>query len=69
MPLHVTVDVSRSIDVTQYFRCPIVMGPGLAKQWGLHRNFDYLTCDLTRHMKAIGIAVLPADQWIESYDK
>eukprot|EP00959_Pyramimonas_sp_CCMP1952_P445172 9321494-Pyramimonas_sp.AAC.1 len=69
MPTHVKVDVSRFIDVMQCFRCLTVMGPGLSKQWTVGPNFDYLTSDLARHMKARGIAVLRADQWIDSYDK
>eukprot|EP00959_Pyramimonas_sp_CCMP1952_P284888 5955912-Pyramimonas_sp.AAC.1 len=63
------VDVSRFIDVIQYFRCPTVMGPGKAKQWGVHPNFDYHTADLTRHMQARGIAVFFSEQWVESYDR
>eukprot|EP00959_Pyramimonas_sp_CCMP1952_P058993 1232136-Pyramimonas_sp.AAC.1 len=45
------------------------MAPGLSKQWRLSPNFDYLTSDLTRHMKVRGIVVPPADQWIDSYDR
>eukprot|EP00959_Pyramimonas_sp_CCMP1952_P444568 9308528-Pyramimonas_sp.AAC.1 len=52
MPVHVQVDLSRFIDVMQYFRCPAVMGPGKAAQWGVHPNFDYLTGDLIKTMQS-----------------
>eukprot|EP00959_Pyramimonas_sp_CCMP1952_P382222 8009072-Pyramimonas_sp.AAC.1 len=52
MPLHVQVDVSRFIDVMQYFRCPTAMGPGKAAQWGVHPNFDYHTGDLIKTMQS-----------------
>eukprot|EP00959_Pyramimonas_sp_CCMP1952_P039660 829464-Pyramimonas_sp.AAC.1 len=51
MPVHVKVDLSRLIDVMRYFRCPAVMGPGKAAQWGVHLNFDHHTGDLTRTMQ------------------
>eukprot|EP00959_Pyramimonas_sp_CCMP1952_P285752 5974809-Pyramimonas_sp.AAC.1 len=69
MPLHVMVDVSRFIDAMQCFRCPTVMGPGKAKQWGVHPNYGYHTAGLTRHMQARGMAVLSSDQWVKSYDR
>eukprot|EP00959_Pyramimonas_sp_CCMP1952_P017198 365278-Pyramimonas_sp.AAC.1 len=51
MPVHVKVDLSRFIDVKQYFRSPTVMGPGKAAQWGVHPNFDWHTGDLIRTMQ------------------
>eukprot|EP00959_Pyramimonas_sp_CCMP1952_P024630 516929-Pyramimonas_sp.AAC.1 len=73
-PLPMSSNGARLIDVMQYFRASFpcwrnTSGPGKAKQWGLHSNFDYQTADLTRHMQPRGIAVLPADQWLESYDR
>eukprot|EP00959_Pyramimonas_sp_CCMP1952_P412214 8637824-Pyramimonas_sp.AAC.1 len=36
---------------------------------GSDPDFDFHTADLTRRMQARGIAVLPSDQWVESYDR
>eukprot|EP00959_Pyramimonas_sp_CCMP1952_P114523 2394362-Pyramimonas_sp.AAC.1 len=69
MPVHVKVDTSRFIDVMQYFRCPTVMGPGRAAQWGVHPNFDQHTGDLTRTMQSRGITGLPTDHWVDAYDR
>eukprot|EP00959_Pyramimonas_sp_CCMP1952_P425353 8910025-Pyramimonas_sp.AAC.1 len=51
MPVHVQVDLSRFIDVMQYFRCPTVMGPGKATQSGVHPIFDYHAGDLIKTMQ------------------
>eukprot|EP00959_Pyramimonas_sp_CCMP1952_P031327 656914-Pyramimonas_sp.AAC.1 len=69
MPVHVKVDLSRFIDATQYFRCPTVMGPGKAAQWGVHPDFDYHTGDLIKTMQSGGITVLPPDHWIDACDR
>eukprot|EP00959_Pyramimonas_sp_CCMP1952_P343393 7192902-Pyramimonas_sp.AAC.1 len=69
MPVHVQVDLSRFIDVVQYFRCPTVMGPGKATQWGAHPNFDYHTAHLIKTMQSRGVTVLPSDHLIDVYDR
>ena len=69
MPNHVLVDLSRFMDVIQFFRCPLVMGPGNSDQWALDENFDFLCADLTRHMQNRGVTVLPIDHWIDAYDR
>eukprot|EP00959_Pyramimonas_sp_CCMP1952_P043151 902777-Pyramimonas_sp.AAC.1 len=69
MPVHVQVDLSRFIDVVPYFRCPMVMGPGKATQWGAHPKFDYHTAHLIKTMQPRGITVLPSDHWIDVYDR
>eukprot|EP00959_Pyramimonas_sp_CCMP1952_P311141 6511328-Pyramimonas_sp.AAC.1 len=53
----------------QYFRCPTVMGPGKAAQWGVHPSFDYHTDDLIKTMQSRGITVLPSDHRVEVYDR
>eukprot|EP00959_Pyramimonas_sp_CCMP1952_P021323 449780-Pyramimonas_sp.AAC.1 len=52
MPVHVQVDLSRFIDVMQYFCCPTVTGPGKATQWGVHPDFDYRTGDLIKTIQS-----------------
>eukprot|EP00959_Pyramimonas_sp_CCMP1952_P020688 436377-Pyramimonas_sp.AAC.1 len=68
LPKHVKVDVPCCIEVMNYFRCPTVMGPGKARQWGLSDRFDNLTGETVSMFAGRGIAVLPAEQWIDTRD-
>eukprot|EP00959_Pyramimonas_sp_CCMP1952_P326692 6838566-Pyramimonas_sp.AAC.1 len=50
-------------------RCPTVMGPGEARQWGLPDKFDDLMDDIVFMFPGRGIAVLPAEQWVDTQDR
>ena len=57
---HVNVDISRCIDVMNYFRCPAIMGPGKAPQWGFGGAFDEMCDGTLRKFTCRGVAVLPS---------
>eukprot|EP00959_Pyramimonas_sp_CCMP1952_P311660 6522281-Pyramimonas_sp.AAC.1 len=52
-----------------YFRCPTVMGPGKAKQWGLADTANDVTNDIASMFTDRGNAVLPVEQWNATQDR
>eukprot|EP00959_Pyramimonas_sp_CCMP1952_P406062 8510155-Pyramimonas_sp.AAC.1 len=53
-----------------YFRCPTVMGPGKARQWGLAETFNDLTNDIETMFTGRGTtAVTRVKQWIARQDR
>ena len=69
VPMHTKVDLSRFLDVCNYYRTPTVMGAGRSDQWHLGAHFDDLNDWIFQQMQSRGVAVLPVDQWVDVLDR
>ena len=65
----VEADLTRFIDVMQYFRIPTPMGAGASAQRGLGELFDAHVRAMAKRMEARGFCIIPTAAWTSIIDR